>query len=126
MNSAREAIRGRMLQIRKDAGLTQEAFVERLNAAARQLYGDDGRRYRQDTLSKIEKPNGQAPTFDDVAIWAAVDPKRRGKLWLGWDEAVDSALVAAPRRQGPSVIQEPPADTFDQPIPATKPGRRQA
>lgn len=114
-----------MAQIRKDTGLTQELFVTRLNDAARQLYGDEGKRYRQDTLSKIERAHGQAPTFEDVAVWAAVDPKRRGKLWLAWNETIDNTM--AQPRQGPSVIKEPPEEIFDQPIPRRrKPGERRA
>lgn len=92
MGSVREEeVRARMKRVRTEAGWTQEAFVARLNAAAQQLYGDTAKHYRQDTLSKLEKPNGQTPTFDDVAVWAAVDPLRRGKLWLAWDEARDAA-----------------------------------
>lgn len=124
MSPSDDEIRARMRQIREDTGLTQELFVGRLNATADALFGAGVKRYRQDTLSKIE--NRQSPTFVDVAVWSSLDPKRRGKVWLAWGEDADSALAAPPRRQGPSVIQEPPPDTFDQPIPRRKPGQRRA
>lgn len=118
------AIGGRMLLVREATDLLQKEFVARLNEASLTLYGRRGPRYDPPRVSKLE--NGrQEPTLADVAIYAAVDPRRRGKLWLAWNESADSAL-AAPRRQGPSVIQEPPTDTFDQPIPRRKPGQRRA
>lgn len=37
-----------------------------------------------------------------------------------------AVTTPTPRRQGPSVIQEPSPDTFDQPIPRRKPGQKRA
>lgn len=125
MSARREPIRLRMKQVRDEARMTQEVFCAELNRASAALFGDEGPRYRQGVLSKIET-GMQAPTFDDIEVWAAVDPRRRGKLWLAWEEDVDSALEV-PRRQGPSIIQEPPPEVFDnQPMPRRKPGQRRA
>lgn len=98
----------RLKAVREAAGVTQLQFLARLNAAAESL---GKRTYAQSQLSRLE--NGlQEPTFDDVAVFALVDPERRGKLWLAWGETTDSAQLP---KAGPSVIKEPPAEIFDQP-----------
>jgi transcriptional regulator with XRE-family HTH domain len=81
-------IRQRLRQIREATGLTQLRFLPHLNAAAVHL---GVREYSQSTLSKLES-GPQAPSFDDIAVFAAVDPEGRGKLWLAWGETADATL----------------------------------
>lgn len=51
-----------------------------------------GTRYDSSVISRIE--NGERKlTLADVERIAAVDPERRGKLWLGWGELADSTMA---------------------------------
>lgn len=90
-DSALEPLYARLKLVREATGLTQLQFLPRLNAVAAKLHV---REYSQSTLSKLETGT-QEPSFDDVAVFAAVDPERRGKLWLAWNEREDSALQDA-------------------------------
>lgn len=89
------------------------AFVERVREAT-------GVAYDPSTISLLERMM-QGWTLDDVAAFAAVDPKGRGKVWLafgkeGEDEARGSADV--PDRSRP--VPEPkPAEPLPGYIPAT-------
>jgi transcriptional regulator with XRE-family HTH domain len=78
----------RLKAIREATGLTQLQFLERLNSVAKKL---GTRPYVQSLLSRLE--NGlQVPSFDDITVYATVDPKARGKLWLAWNETEDATL----------------------------------
>lgn len=77
-----DGVGARLRAVREATGLTQVQFLARLNRAAEQL---GVRPYAQSVLSRLENGLQQA-TFDDVAVYAAVDPLGRGKLWLGWGE----------------------------------------
>jgi transcriptional regulator with XRE-family HTH domain len=77
----------RLKAVREATGLTQARFLPRLNQAAERL---GVREYSQSTLSRLES-GMQTASFDDVAVFAAVDPLQRGKLWLAWGEEVVSA-----------------------------------
>jgi transcriptional regulator with XRE-family HTH domain len=78
----------RLRAVREATGLTQLQFLPLLNEAAARL---GVRAYAQSTLSRLETGLQEA-TFDDVAVFASVDPERRGKLWLAWNEQTDSTL----------------------------------
>jgi transcriptional regulator with XRE-family HTH domain len=123
--SPKASIGDRLKAVREATALLQKDFVARLNDVVAELYGDRAVKFDAPRVSKLE--NGrQEPTFADIAVYAMVDPLRRGKLWLAWEEEVDSAM-AAPRRHGPSVIKQPPDEIFNQPVPRRrKPGERQA
>lgn len=119
------SVGARLRDVRESTKLRLEDFVPALNARARELLGDAAPTFNGGRVSKLEL-GVQRASLDDIAVYAAIDPQRRGKLWLAWDEAVDSAITR-PRRQGPSVIQEPPEETFNQPIPRKrKPGEKHA
>ena len=89
---ALEERKRRIKAVREALGLTQEALLPVLNDAAQRL---GVRVFKQSSLSKIEG-GPQAVSFDDVAVYAAVDPKRRGKLWLAWGEKADATMAATP------------------------------
>ena len=93
-------IHARFRAIREAKGLTQELFLPVLRKAAIAVLGDGGRAYSQSTLSRLESGR-QAPTFDDVAVWAEIDPEGRGKLWLAWEEAVDATLARPKEKEEP-------------------------
>jgi transcriptional regulator with XRE-family HTH domain len=88
-----EPVHVRLRAVREATGETQVVFLPRLNreAAARGV-----REYSQSTLSKLESGT-QAATFDDIAVFAGVDPKGRGKLWLAWGEAEDATVKRSAR-----------------------------
>jgi hypothetical protein len=97
-----------------------EDFVPELNAASRAL-GEEGPIFSQSRVSKLEL-GAQRASLDDIAIYALLDPKRRGKLWLAWNEAEDSAMA---RPHGPSVIKPAPDEIFDRaPLPRRKPAAK--
>lgn len=75
----------RLIAVREATGLVQVDFVKELNRANRKLFGGGARMYTQSTLSKLEI-GWQEPSLDDVAVYAAIDPLKRGKLWVGWGE----------------------------------------
>lgn len=91
-DGSREALVERLRSIREASGLTQVQFLERLNRATAAA---GMRPYVQSVLSRLEN-GGQQATVDDIAVFAAVDPKGRGKLWLAWGEKDDPTL----RRHG--------------------------
>lgn len=118
-------ISDRLRAIREATQLLQKDFVARLNAAVAELYGDGAVMFDAPRVSKLENGRQEA-TLADIAVYAAVDPLRRGKLWIGWGDSVDSAMVPVPR-QGPSVIKQPPEEIFDRPAPRKrKPGEKRA
>lgn len=66
--------------------LPMAEFAELLNGA--------GTRYDSSVISRIE--NGERKlTLADVERIAAVDPERRGKLWLAWGEREDASMRSA-------------------------------
>jgi transcriptional regulator with XRE-family HTH domain len=83
-----ETVDQRLKAVREATGLTQVQFIPRLNQAAEKL---GVRPYAQSVLSRLEN-GGQQATFDDIAVYATVDPLHRGKLWLAWGEADDATL----------------------------------
>ena len=108
----------RLKQVREATGLTQLQFLPRLNAASRQVLGEGVREYSQSTLSKLETA-AQESVFEDVEVYAAVDPQSRGKLWLAWGEDADSSL--AEPKAGPSVIRKPTAAHVGREAPGKQP-----
>lgn len=57
--------------------------------------------YNSSTISKIEN-GGRRVTLDDADRIAAVDPRRRGREWLGWGEAQTTpTLTGLDRRVRP-------------------------
>lgn len=84
---------GRVYEVRKALGphtrkpMPQDAFAQLLTRRGkRRYYGPEVSLWEQDK-------KGLTP--DDIEVIAAVDPKRRGKLWLGWGEAeADRKLTA--------------------------------
>jgi transcriptional regulator with XRE-family HTH domain len=78
----------RLKAVREASGLTQLQFLAKLNGVAERL---GSRPYVQSLLSRLE--NGlQVPSFDDVTVYAMLDPERRGKLWVGWGETEDPTM----------------------------------
>jgi hypothetical protein len=119
--AADDGIRLRLIEVRAATALTQTSFADRLNEASRALYGEHGPRYRQGNVTKLET-GAQYASLADVAVYAMVDPKRRGKLWLGWDESDDASMR---RTHGPSVIKPTPDEMFDRaPLPRRKPAAK--
>ena len=109
----------RLRAVREAHEMTQLQFLPLLNreAARRGV-----REYSQSTLSRLESGRQEA-TFDDVAVFAALDPQHRGKLWLGWGETTD--LTLRQPRHGPSIIQQNEPAVFEVPtIPEKKPARK--
>lgn len=96
MSPPREPIRHRLKRVRLDARMTQVEWSARLNELARALFGDEAPRYRQGVITKLET-GMQAASFDDVEVYAAADPKQRGKLWLGWNEPPQARPAPDPR-----------------------------
>lgn len=92
-------VRERMLAIREERKDRQGDFAARLNQAAESLGVPT--RYTQDMVSKMEN-GGRTIFIEDVAVLALVDPRRRGKLWLGWGEERDSSLATARRVAEPT------------------------
>jgi transcriptional regulator with XRE-family HTH domain len=73
-----DVARGRRLTTIRDAlRLTQDAMVERLNTSARVL--GLPARYRYYTVSRMESGS---ISFEDAAVWLALDPLRRGWDWF--------------------------------------------
>jgi transcriptional regulator with XRE-family HTH domain len=119
----------RLKAVRESMGMTQLQFLARLNGAAERL---GTRPYVQSLLSRLE--NGlQVPSFDDLTVYATLDPEHRGRLWLGWGLTEDETLkipesrrsMRVAERLGPSVIQEPDPKIFDEPpLPRPKPAAK--
>lgn len=95
MLSPLSEIGDRFKSVREATGLLQRDFVALLNDAAKALYGARAPRFDAPRVSKLENGRQEASIMD-VAIYATVDPLRRGKLWVGWSETADSALGVAP------------------------------
>lgn len=76
-----DTARGRRLaEIREALGLTQDAMVARLNAAAEGL--GLSVRYKYYTVSRMESGS---ISFEDAAVWLSIDPSRKpGQPWR-WD-----------------------------------------
>lgn len=110
-----QGIARRLREVREATGLTQIEFLPRLNAAAKSL--NMKRTYAQALLSRFETGT-QVPTFADVAAYAVVDPKRRGKTWLAWGERADAITreteEAVSRRLGAAPMEMRPVDELDE------------
>lgn len=88
----RQPVRERLRAVRESTGLTQLVFAAKLDALAQARLGAEARRYVPATISKLET-GAQAADFDDVELFALMDPERRGKLWLAWNERRDATLA---------------------------------
>jgi transcriptional regulator with XRE-family HTH domain len=84
-----EGISARLRSVRDEYGMTQIQFVPVLNKAALAL---GIRTYTQPTLSKLET-GAQEASLDDIAVYARIDRKGRGMLWLGWGLSTDATLA---------------------------------
>lgn len=84
-----ESIAERIRSVREAHGLTQLQFLAVLNRQAAAL---GAREYTQSTLSKLETGTQEA-SFTDVAVFAATDRLRRGKLWIAWGETEDVSMA---------------------------------
>jgi transcriptional regulator with XRE-family HTH domain len=82
----------RLKSVREAMRLEQRAFVERLNAVSRALFGRGGPTFDQGRVSRLET-NKQRASLEDIAVYATIDPKRRGKLKLAWNETHDVTMV---------------------------------
>lgn len=98
-------VAARFVSVREALRLSQAELVDRLNAASRTLFGDDGPLFNQGRVSKLEL-GVQRASLDDIAIYASLDPRQRGKLWLAWNERAER--VAA--RPTPALTPEPVGD----------------
>lgn len=92
----RESVGARLRAVREATGKKQQDFVPLLDAAAADLYGSGELTYSQSALSRLET-GGQTATLEDIAVFARVDPKRRGKLWVAWGETEDAELRPVPK-----------------------------
>lgn len=99
-----EALRERLRAVREATGLKQQDFAAAAERAARSLLGDDAPRYTQTRVSDLER-GGRYVALEDIAVYASLDPDRRGKLWLAWNELQDASMAGP--RLGPSIIQTP-------------------
>lgn len=84
--------RRRLLAIREERKERQGDFAAKLTEAAERLGLE--LRYTQDMVSKMEN-GGRTIFIEDVAVVASIDPQRRGKLWLAWNETVDPTMPSA-------------------------------
>lgn len=85
------SVGSRLREVREATRLTVEAFVDRLNTLSTALFGAAGPAFQQGRISKLEL-GSQRASLEDIAIYAAIDPKHRGKLWLAWDETKDVTM----------------------------------
>lgn len=83
----------RVKAIREALGYTQLTYLPVLNAASAAVLGVGVREYSQSTYSRIESGR-QEPTFDDIAVFASLDPEHRGPLWLIWGDAAAAMFSA--------------------------------
>ena len=127
MRADEDALRRRLVAIREALRLSQAELVSQLNAVSRALYGDQGPVFNQGRVSKLEVGTQRA-SLDDVAIYALLDPERRGKLWLAWHERQDRAMETRPTPVSPApepVGEYPLGQRPPRPRPATrKDGKR--
>jgi hypothetical protein len=80
----------------------QAEFARLLQNQGERMYGDLlEHKFSPSLVNRLENA-GQPPTLQDIAIYAAVDPHRRGKLWAGWGEREDSSML---QERGASVIR---------------------
>lgn len=84
----RRAEGDRVREVREATGRRQIDFAVLLVAEA-QRQGMSWLNYDNSIVSKLENATRQM-SLDDVTVIAAIDPERRGKLWLSWGEERDS------------------------------------
>lgn len=94
----------RVYEVRRALGpdarheMSQRAFAALLTRTAKRLRLES--RYDSSTVARLESGERRLH-LDDVEAIAAVDPLKRGKLWLGWgtlsEEASASSNEQAPR-----------------------------
>jgi transcriptional regulator with XRE-family HTH domain len=95
-DKAANAARGkRLAEIRDQLGITQDAMVPLLNAAAAELRVPAT--YRYYTVSRNESGT---ISFEDAAVWLSLDPLRRGWDWFVFGER-------APAGQGTNHMDAP-------------------
>lgn len=77
--------------------MPQRAFAELLNAAAEELIADEEERptYDSSVIARLEAGKRRASVYD-ITVVAAVDPLRRGVVWLAWDDLADDLTPALP------------------------------
>lgn len=82
----------------------QADFARLLHTRAQRMFGEHlEHKYSPSLVNRLE--NGiQPPTLQDVAVYAAVDPSHRGKLWLAWGETQDTSMRAG--------VEQLPASSF--------------
>jgi transcriptional regulator with XRE-family HTH domain len=72
-----KARRMRLKEIRTALDLTQDALVAQLNEAAKRMGLPAN--YRYYTVSRMESGS---MSFEDAAVWLAIDPENRGWEWF--------------------------------------------
>lgn len=96
----------RLRLVREATKLRLEDFVSQLNRESSRRFGAAGPTFNGGRVSKLEL-GVQRAALDDIAVYAALDPLRRGKLWLGFNEWSDSAVVAPDVKAGRAAEPEP-------------------
>lgn len=93
MPKSADDVPARLRAIREATGLTQEQFRAVLIRAGLDL--------SQSQLSRLE--NGlETPDLAELAAYAAVDPLKRGRLWLVWgDDPREGTVDATPSAAAP-------------------------
>lgn len=81
----------RVFDVRKALGTRRRPMSQA--AFARLLTAQGGRTYYGSEFTLIET-NEKRLMLDDIVAIAAVDPGRRGKLWLAWGETTDATMGA--------------------------------
>lgn len=120
MPKSADDVPARLRAIREATGLTQEQFRAVLVRAGLDL--------SQSQLSRLE--NGlETPSLDELAAYAAVDPLKRGRLWVAWGDDAKEGRAATPSggRATPRGPVGRAADALpDVPPPAKRGTRRRA
>lgn len=111
----------RVLKIRKALG--NGTYPMSQAALAKLLAAKSGKRYRDDTITKMEK--GKRKVSETDARWLAeLDPERRGAGWiLGWPPSAEHSW--SPEQDLPTIEEQAALDDAAQaPHPRTAPKRR--
>lgn len=83
---------GRVYLIREALGTRRDPMPQRAFAAL--LQSVRGRKYDAAEISRWETGKG-TPSLDDIEDLAAVDPRERGRLWVGWGDTETPPRTAA-------------------------------
>lgn len=79
-------IGARIREIREALGLQQDEM--------RALLERHGLHVSKTAYSRYETGGARA-TYEDIAVFACVDPRKRGRLWLAWGDAPASRSAGA-------------------------------